>query len=75
MCRRHLFTSIQHKFNFDICCCVQWISLVFLDAACFPDVAFHGPTEGRDVSSSCCATSLSEKTRELKYDVNFIAST
>jgi len=52
-CRRLLFTSIQHKFNCDICCCVEWNSLVFLDAACSPDVVFHSPTEGRDGSSSC----------------------
>jgi len=53
MCRRPLFTSIQHKFNCHNCCCVEWSSLVFLDAACSPDVAFRSPTEGRDGSSSC----------------------
>jgi hypothetical protein len=53
-----LFTSIQNKFNYAICCCVQWTSLVFLDAACYADVAFHSPAEGREASSSCYANSL-----------------
>ena len=47
---------------------------MFLDAACYPDVAFHSPTEGRDVSNSCYATSISARTCALKYDVNFITS-
>jgi len=58
----------------DIFCCVECTSLVFLDAACYPDVAFHSPTEGRDGSSSCCATALSVTTCELEYDVNFVTS-
>jgi hypothetical protein len=47
---------------------------VFLDAACYHDVFFHSPTDGRDTSSSCSATSLSVTTCGLKYDVNFVAS-
>jgi hypothetical protein len=47
---------------------------VFLGAACYPDVAFHSPTEGRDASSSCYATSLSVTTCKLKYDINFVTS-
>jgi hypothetical protein len=47
---------------------------VFFDAASYPDVAFHSPTEGRDGSSSCCANSLSVMTVDLKYDVNFVTS-
>ena len=70
--RRPLLTSTQQKFNCNICCCVEWTSLMFLDAACYPDVAFHSPTEGRDFSSSCYATSLSVKKWELKYKVNFV---
>jgi hypothetical protein len=56
--RRTLFTSIHHKLNCDICCCVEWISLVFLDAACYPDVYFHIHSGGRVDSSSCYATSM-----------------
>ena len=48
---------------------------MFLDAACYPDVSFHIPTEGRDGSSSCYATSLSVMTCDLKYDVNFVKPT
>jgi len=58
----------------DVCFCVEWTILVFLDAACYPDVSFHSPTDGRDAFSSCCATSLSVTTCEMKYDVNFVAS-
>jgi hypothetical protein len=47
---------------------------VFLDAACYPDVAFHSPTEFRDGSSSCYATSLSVTKYELKYDINLVTS-
>jgi hypothetical protein len=68
------FTSIQHKFNFAICCLVEWTSIVSLDAACYPDVAFHNPTASRNCSSSCYATSLSLTTCNLKYDVNFVTS-
>ena len=65
---------IQHKLNRYIFCCVEWTSLVFLDAACYPDVAFHIPTDGRDGSSSCYATALSVRTCKLKYEVNFVIS-
>ena len=71
---KHFFISAQHKFNCDSCCCVEWTSLVFFDAACYPDVAFHTSTEGRDGSSSCYVTALSVTTCDLQYDVNFIAS-
>ena len=74
MCRRPLFTSIWNKFNCDVCCCVEWTSFVLLDAASYPDVAFHSPTDGRDGSSSCYATSHSVTKCELKYDVNFVTS-
>jgi hypothetical protein len=47
---------------------------VFLDAACYVDVFFHGPAEGREGSSSCYATALSVTTCDLKYDVNFVTS-
>ena len=71
-CRRPLFTLNQHKFNCGICCFVQWTSLVFLDAACYPDVAVYIPNEGSDASNSCCANSLSVTTFDLKYDVTFV---
>jgi hypothetical protein len=74
MCQGHLFISFHYRFNCAICCHVEWTSLVLLKAACYPDVAFHSPTEGRDVSSSCYATALSVTTCELKYDVNFVTS-
>jgi len=69
-----LFTSVQHTFNCDSSCCVEWTSLVFFDAACCRDVNFHTPTEGRECSSSCHATSLSVTMCNLQYDVNFIVS-
>jgi len=47
---------------------------VFLDAACYPHVAFHGPIEGLDGSSICYATSVSITTYDLKYDVNLVMS-
>jgi len=72
--RRPVFTSVQQKFNRDICCCVEWTSLVFLDAACYTDVAFHIPTEGRGGPSSCYATSLSVSNYDLQYDVHFVTS-
>jgi len=72
--RRALFTSVQHKYNCDICCCVEWTSLVFLDAACYLDVAFHSPTEGRGGPSSCYVISLSVSNYDLQYDVNFVTS-
>jgi len=74
MYQRHLFTSIHHKFKCDICCCVKWTSLVIFDAACYRDVDFHIPTEGRNCSSSCYATSLAVSTCDLQYDLNFVAS-
>jgi len=69
-----VFITIQHKFNCDICCCAERTRLVFLDAACYPDLAFHSPTEGLDASNCCYATSLTVTTCELKYDVNFVTS-
>jgi len=48
---------------------------VFLYNFCYPDVAFHSPTEGRNCISSCYATSLVVATYELQYDVNFVTST
>ena len=47
---------------------------MFLDAACYPDVAFHSPTEGRDGSSSSYANSFNVPTVDVKYDVNFVTS-
>jgi len=47
---------------------------MLLDAACYPDVAFRIPTEGRDGSSSCYDSSLYVSTFDLKYDVNFVTS-
>ena len=47
---------------------------MLLDVACYPDVDFHSPIKGREGSSSCCSISLSVKTCELKYDVNFVTS-
>jgi len=47
---------------------------VFLDAACYLDVAFHSPNEGRDGSSSCYATSFSVSTYYLHYYGNFVTS-
>jgi hypothetical protein len=47
---------------------------VFLDATCYPDVAFHSPTEGHDDCSSCYATSLYVSTVDLNYDVKFVTS-
>jgi hypothetical protein len=47
---------------------------VFLDAACYPVVTFRSPTDGRDPSSSCYASSLSVKMYDLIYDVNFVTS-
>jgi hypothetical protein len=48
---------------------------VFLDA-CYPGVAFHSPTEGRDGSSSCYATrtSLYVSKVDLKSVVKFVTS-
>ena len=45
---------------------------MFLDSACYPDVAVHSPTEGRGGSSICYANSISVTTCDLKYDVNFV---
>ena len=47
---------------------------MFLDAACYPDVAFHSPTEGRDGSSISYANSFNVPTVDVKYDVNFVTS-
>jgi len=43
-------------------------SLLFLDAACNPDVAFHNPIEGREGTSSCYTTSISVSIYDLKYE-------
>ena len=61
---------MQHKFYCDISCCVEWTSLVFFDAACYPDVNFRSSNEVRDDYSSCYATSLNVSTFDLKYYAN-----
>ena len=47
---------------------------MFLGAAYYPDVDYHVPTEGCDVSSSWYATSLSVMNYDLQYDVSFVTS-
>ena len=43
-----------------------------LDPACYTEVAFLSPTEGRGGPCSCYANSLCVSNYDLRYDVNFV---
>ena len=65
-----LFKSVHHKVKCDACCCVQWPIL----RSWMLLATVMWPTEGRDGSISCYATSLSVTTCNMQCDVNIVLS-